>query len=268
MIRTRNFRVPNEIMERGSATKSQKRKKAFVERKVGECFQWNAKGQCSKGDSCSFSHDPASAAASGNGCETHRANGRSSSPAPRSKAKTDAEGETPSKFSGNRGESPSDKMNRLACRHRKYNTPSCNYWHAPVCQNYKSETGCKKIRHVDTGKAHQEVKERWCERISCLDDGVQTFGLCVSRFLSEKIYVEKENSDQVTPSNSPRARAPKKNSGKKGPSRRIIQKCEPHERSPCAPGFEERSQESLHQEIGENCLQAQECGQSYVLLSH
>ena len=36
---------------------------------------------------------------------------------------------------------------------------------------------------------------------------------------------------------------------RKGPSRGIIQKCEPHERSSCAPGFEERSQEeTLHQE--------------------
>ena len=43
--------------------------------------------------------------------------------------------------------------------------------------------------------------------------------------------------------------APEKNRERKGPSRGIIQKCEPHERSPCAPRFEERSQEeTLHQE--------------------
>ena len=36
---------------------------------------------------------------------------------------------------------------------------------------------------------------------------------------------------------------------RKGPSRGIVQKCAPHERSPCAPKFEERSQEeTLHQE--------------------
>ena len=36
---------------------------------------------------------------------------------------------------------------------------------------------------------------------------------------------------------------------RKGQSRGIIQKCEPHERSPCAPGFEERTQDkTLHQE--------------------
>ena len=40
-----------------------------------------------------------------------------------------------------------------------------------------------------------------------------------------------------------------KNRERKGPSRGIIQKCAPHERSPCAPKFEERShEETLHQE--------------------
>ena len=43
-MRTRNFRVRNEVVERGSVTKSQKGKKAFVERNVGECFQWKAHG--------------------------------------------------------------------------------------------------------------------------------------------------------------------------------------------------------------------------------
>ena len=44
-------------MERGAVTKSQKGKKAYVEGKVGECFQWKSNAQCSKGDSCSFSHE-------------------------------------------------------------------------------------------------------------------------------------------------------------------------------------------------------------------
>ena len=37
--------------------------------------------------------------------------------------------------------------------------------------------------------------------------------------------------------------ADEKNSGKKGPSRGIIQKCEPHERSPSAPKFGRSSHE-------------------------
>ena len=38
MMRNRNFRARNDAVE--------------------ECFQWKAHGHCSKGDSCSFSHDP------------------------------------------------------------------------------------------------------------------------------------------------------------------------------------------------------------------
>ena len=51
MMRTRNIRVWTEVVERRAVTKSQKGKKAYVERKVGECFQWKAHGQCSKRDS-------------------------------------------------------------------------------------------------------------------------------------------------------------------------------------------------------------------------
>ena len=39
MMRARNFRVPSDVVESGSATKSQKGNEAYVERKVGECFQ-------------------------------------------------------------------------------------------------------------------------------------------------------------------------------------------------------------------------------------
>ena len=54
MMRNRNFRVRSDV-EQGSVTKSQEGNKANVEKKVGECFQWKAQGQCSRGDYCSFS---------------------------------------------------------------------------------------------------------------------------------------------------------------------------------------------------------------------
>ena len=58
-----------------------------------------------------------------------------------------------------------------------------------------------------------------------------------------------ENWDRNTPSNSPKAPGTKKFGKRKGPSRGLIQKCAPHERSPCAPKFEESShEETLHQE--------------------
>ena len=59
-MRTWNFRAWNEIVERVATSRSEKGKKANVERKVGECFQWKAIGQCSERDSCSFRHDQTS----------------------------------------------------------------------------------------------------------------------------------------------------------------------------------------------------------------
>ena len=87
-------------------------------------------------------------------------------------------------------------------------------------------------------KESPKVKERRCKRISCDIEGVHTTGLCISRFLSEK----------NTWSNSPNAPGTKILE-RKGPSRGIIRKCAPHERSPCPPEFGERSrEETLHQE--------------------
>ena len=109
VMRTRNFRARNEIVERGTVTKSHKGKKVNAERRVGECDQWKANGQYSKGDSCSFSHDPAS----GNRRDRRQV-GQSSSLAPRAKAQTD--GKIHSKGSGRRGESLSGTRGRIPCR--------------------------------------------------------------------------------------------------------------------------------------------------------
>ena len=122
MMRTRNFRVRNEVVERGWVTKSQNGQKACVERKMGECFQWKAPGQCSKGDSCSFSHDEL---AQGDLCSGQRQNRRSSSPALNSKDWR--RGEKCSK-TGQEGSS-SDKKGA----------------------KFRAVTKIVKIRHVDSG---------------------------------------------------------------------------------------------------------------------
>ena len=80
-IRTPNFRVPNDVLERGSR------------------FEWKALGQCSKGDSCSFSHEPL--LASGNRGSGQRRKGRSSSPASHAEPQqTDGEEQNPPRGSG------------------------------------------------------------------------------------------------------------------------------------------------------------------------
>ena len=56
-IRTRNFQARNKRIETGALVKTQKGKNVSVERTTGHCHQWQAKGQCSKGDACSVRHD-------------------------------------------------------------------------------------------------------------------------------------------------------------------------------------------------------------------
>ena len=117
MMRHRNFKARNDVVERGSVTKSHKGNKACVEKKVGECFQWKAHGQWTKGDSCSFSHDPL---ASTKQDSSQRRKGRSSSPAFHPKAK-----QTDGKKIDT--QENSDKRSQIMCRYKNCNNPSCKF---------------------------------------------------------------------------------------------------------------------------------------------
>ena len=55
-MRSRNLGARNDMIHGRVVTRSRKDSRANVERKVGDCWQWQATGQCSKGDSCGFYH--------------------------------------------------------------------------------------------------------------------------------------------------------------------------------------------------------------------
>ena len=55
-LRSRNFDARNERIETGAVVTS-RRILSGIERREGVCCHWKAKGQCSKGDKCSFRHD-------------------------------------------------------------------------------------------------------------------------------------------------------------------------------------------------------------------
>ena len=107
IMRTRNFRVRNDVVERGSVTKSQKGKKAHVERKVGECFSGRHMDNVPEETHVVsiMTQEPLENSAKG-----QRQKGRSSSLASHSKAKqTDGEGQKSSQGSGSKQESSLDK---------------------------------------------------------------------------------------------------------------------------------------------------------------
>ena len=65
-------------------TQSRKGNKANVERKLGDCWQWQATGPCSKGYSCGLHHG---VGGFGDGSEPHRQKERTSEEEPNKKTK-------------------------------------------------------------------------------------------------------------------------------------------------------------------------------------
>ena len=55
-LRNMNFGARNGNYERNAVVKNQGTKQR-EQRTLGDCWQWKANGQCSKGDNCSFRHD-------------------------------------------------------------------------------------------------------------------------------------------------------------------------------------------------------------------
>ena len=55
-LRNMNFGARNGNYEKNAVVKNQVTKQR-EQRILGDCWQWKAKGQCSKGDNCSFRHD-------------------------------------------------------------------------------------------------------------------------------------------------------------------------------------------------------------------
>ena len=55
-LRNKNFGIRNGNHERNAVVKNQGSKQR-VQRILGDCWQWESNGQCSRGDNCSFRHD-------------------------------------------------------------------------------------------------------------------------------------------------------------------------------------------------------------------
>ena len=177
------FKARNNVVESGSVTKSPEGNKAKVERKVRECIQLKAQGQCSKRDSFSFSHDPLLASGNRSSSNSQRRKGRSSSPASHSKAEqTDGE---------------KDDKEGILTREVKFCVDitivivrhvSFDVWAASLNKGCVHGDRCR-FRHVEEYvKPNKKSNKSVAKRISCNNEGVCTIGLCISRFLSEKVY--------------------------------------------------------------------------------
>ena len=105
-----------------------------VEGGKGTSYQWKEKGQCSKGDQCSFRHE-----------SYDRAQQKPTPNAATSSEPSMTRGRSVSKKRNIQGKSKNDAILRQPCRYylKGICTRSpCECWHPPECQFYE-KTGCK-----------------------------------------------------------------------------------------------------------------------------
>ena len=132
-LRLRNFDVRHGRIESGAVDKSRKGI-IGVEGGKGICYQWKEKGQCSQGDRCSFRHE--------NQDRAQKPDNTAATPS----EPTVSRGRSVSRKRSIRGKSNHGSILRQPCRYYLKGTctrTSCEYWHPPECQFYKSETGYK-----------------------------------------------------------------------------------------------------------------------------
>ena len=133
-----------------------------------------------------------------------------------------------------------------------------------MCLNHESESGCKygdkcKFLHTEAGgQPSKKSKERWRKRIGGLSKETIQSG-CVSHETPQRKSILRENGklglNQII--KFPKATMRRvKFLEKQCPSLGISQKCEPQERNPGAPKFEERTQDETLR-IGKGCFLTQ-----------
>ena len=141
-LRVKNFEARNGNFET-SAVDENHRMKQREQRSPGECWQWKANGQCSKGDSCSFRHDM-------NECAKSTLSNTSPNSFMQQNERRASRTRSP------RGRSPSVRMFRLLCKDYfkgTCTTPFCEKWHPPECLFYKSEIDVDLVKSALTHTA-------------------------------------------------------------------------------------------------------------------
>ena len=252
-LRFKNFEARNGHYERNAVVKNQGTKQR-EQRILGDCWQWEFNGQCSRGDNCSFRHDINKRA------KLTQLNTFWNSFMQQNERKA-------SRTKSPRGRSPSGRMFRLPCKDYLKGTCTnsfCEKWHPPVCLFYKSENGCRfweKCSYV-----HRQVEEQPSKRFKKNGDKsavamLKKNATCYECLLIKYTTIGLRISGLEPPKSSPILR---KSSNiwkpircvqftkavvrhadirNQNPSLGLICRGDLHQRNPGAPKFEGRSQE-------------------------
>ena len=155
------------------------------QRSLGDCWQWKANGQCSKGDNCSFWHDT---------------NKRATSTQPNLSlgSSTQQNVKNASRTRSPTNRNPSGRMARLPCKDHLKGTrtnPLCEKWHPPECLFYKTENGCRfgekcsyAHRQVDE-QPSKRLKKEWWQKCSGYVENYTTIGLRISRCGAAEVFI-------------------------------------------------------------------------------
>ena len=128
-IRNKNFGARNGYCERNAVVKNQGTKQR-EQRTLGDCWQWQANGQCSKGDNCSFRRDIIK-------------RGKTRQPNPSPSSSTRQNERNASRTPSPSGKSPSGRMFRWPCKDHLQGTCTnsfCEKWHPPECLFYTAKS--------------------------------------------------------------------------------------------------------------------------------
>ena len=278
-IRNKNFGIRNGNFEKNAVVKNQGTKQR-VQRILGDCWQFEANGQCVKGDNCSFRHGI-----------NKRGKITQSNPSPNSFMQQN-ERKT-SRTRSPRGRSPSGRMSRWPCKDYlkgTCNNSFCKKWHPPECLFYKTKSVCRFGEKCSY--AHRQVDEQPGTRSKKNDDKSAVAllkkgdwherGPVTDQFHDRSGKPDKRSDKKLGQKSSQRRSSDARKLGcvfqDMTPPKSILQKCtdmrkpiqrvkftkaiarhtkirdqnpslgyicpgEPHQRSPNAPKFEDRSQE-------------------------
>ena len=156
-IRNKNFGASNGNYERNAVVKNQGTKQRG-QRILGDCWQWEFNGQCSRGDNCSFRRDI-----------NKRGKMTQSKTSPNSFMQQNER--KSSRTRSPRGRSPSGRMSRWPCKDYlkgTCNNSFCEKWHPPECLFYKTKSGCRFGEKCSY--AHRQVDEQPSKRSKKNDD--------------------------------------------------------------------------------------------------
>ena len=236
----KNFEARNGNFETIAVVKNQGSKQR-EQRSLGDCWQWKANGQCSKGDSCSLRHDT-----------NKRAKSTQPNPSPRSSTRQNEK--NASRTRSPRGRS--GRMARLPCKDYLKGTctnPFCEKWHHPECLFNKSENGCRFVEKCSY--AHRQVDEQPRKRSQKNDDKSAVAMLKITRNLGcvfqdmeppKSSSIFRKNSNIVKPIRCVRfTKAVVRHAHIRDQNPSLGMTCpgDPHQRNSNAPKFEDRSQE-------------------------